>query len=144
MSGMLDFTQWDLKRRGERYKKLREIIFAAWNGDNWEGKVIGLNLPLDLRNRIDRAREKHGLGSAKETVYKMVLLGLDAFEELPACAPEHQVVAPAPTPIARLRVSDRVSSRSALRPARVPVEAMPIEEETSMEDFDGSGSEPGA
>lgn len=84
----LDHLQWKTREQQRRWTALREVLARPWRGDrNWEGRTIGLHLPLDIRNRAIRIQERLGLRSMKETLFKALEVGFQALEELPPVTP---------------------------------------------------------
>lgn len=80
----LDYIKWGLAAKKKRWDELREIIAMPWAGDRgWEGRTIGLHLPLDLRNFAIRVQEKLALKSMKEVLFKALTIGLMELDSVP-------------------------------------------------------------
>lgn len=80
----LDYIKWGLAAKKKRWDELREIIAMPWTGDRgWEGRTIGLHLPLDLRNFAIRVQEKLALKSMKEVLFKALTIGLMELDSVP-------------------------------------------------------------
>lgn len=131
----LDYQRWQLAEKKKRWDELRKIVATPWNGDrNWDGRTIGLNLPNEIRNAAVQLQEKLQLRSMKEVLFKALIVGLKALDELPPVdggKPEARplrAVPPPPPPAALTRKG---------RPLDI---TEGILEETDMEDF--SGDEP--
>lgn len=125
---MLDYQRWQLGEKKRRWDELRKIIAAPWAGDRgWEGRTIGLHLPMEVRNAAVRIQEKLGLKSMKEVLFKALVVGLKSLEDLPpvqAPKPPLRAVKPAPIQVSKLPHSD--------------VDLLEEHDaETSIEDFSG-------
>lgn len=82
--GSLDYLQWELRAKKKRWDELRDILKAPWSGDRgWEGRTIGLHLPLEVRNFAISLQEKLGLKSMKEVLFKALVIGLRELDTLP-------------------------------------------------------------
>jgi len=84
----LDYIKWDLRAKQKRWDALRKILDTPWTGDRgWEGRTIGLHLPLEMRNFAIRLQEKLGLKSMKEVLFKALVVGLRELDAMPRVTP---------------------------------------------------------
>jgi len=82
--GSLDYLQWELRAKKKRWDELRDILKAPWSGDRgWEGRTIGLHLPVEVRNYAIGLQEKLGLKSMKEVLFKALVIGLRELDTIP-------------------------------------------------------------
>lgn len=106
----LEYMKWNLAAKKQRWDQLREVLATPWTGDRgWEGRTIGLHLPLELRNFAVGIQERLGLKSMKEVLFKAIVIGLKELDSIPAT----------PAPKAPL------SSRPPRPPTRVPLTIIP-------------------
>jgi hypothetical protein len=82
--GSLDYLQWELRAKKKRWDELRDILKMPWAGDRgWEGRTIGLHLPLEVRNFAIGLQEKLGMKSMKEVLFKALVIGLRELDTIP-------------------------------------------------------------
>jgi hypothetical protein len=93
--GSLEYMQWELRAKKKRWEDWRAVLAVPWNGDRgWEGRTIGLHLPMTLRNFAVAVQEKQGLQSMKEVLFKALVIGLRELDSLPAVVPPEGPVKP--------------------------------------------------
>jgi len=96
----LDYIRWDLGAKKKRWDAMRVILATPWTGDRgWEGRTIGLHLPLELRNYAIKLQEKLGLKSMKEILFKALIIGLKELDAIPAIESTGTYRENHPTPI---------------------------------------------
>lgn len=77
--GALDAKQKVLK---SRIQEIRRLMSGEPPGPADPGVTNGVRIPYDIRDRIIEIQSRHGMRSAKEAVYKSMLLGLATLERL--------------------------------------------------------------
>lgn len=126
----LEYIKWTLASKKKRWDELREVLNAPWNGDRgWEGRTIGLHLPLDLRNFAIKVQEKLQLKSMKEVLFKALVVGLKELDSIPA------------TPEAKPRLSSSAPPPRAPRPSQVVIPPPPPVPKFDDDVFDQSPPE---
>ncbi len=126
---MVEYQRWELAAKKKRWEELRKVLSQPWNGDRgWEGRTIGLHLPVEIRNAAVRLQERLGLRSMKEVLFKALIVGLRQLEELP--------VVPSPVPDVRV-VRTVVTTITHSRKGRPLDIEEGILEETDIDDFSG-------
>jgi hypothetical protein len=82
---MLDYQKWERRALQARRALMAKVLDAPWKGDQgWEGRTIGLHLPLTIRNHAISEQERLGLHSMKEVLFKALCIGLAAMKEMPS------------------------------------------------------------
>lgn len=93
--GSLEYLQWELRSKKKRWEEFKTVLAVPWDGDrNWEGRTIGLHLPLQLRSFAIKVQERQGLKSMKEVLFKALVIGLRELEAIPPVVPPSEPVKP--------------------------------------------------
>ena len=84
----LDYVNWKLASKKQRWEELREVLAVPWVGDRgWEGRTIGMHLPLNLRSYAVHVQERLQMRSMKEVLFKALVIGLRELGTMPEVDP---------------------------------------------------------